>query len=130
MAKKTLKRQLKESNDRANTRLKYHLEMLGSAFAQVSNLDPRETALQVDTEKDEVTKSVKVKYYYVPYKPSKEVNLDNTHPDIEYLFHLAYGIVNAKRRNDVESVEDGFNMIEKFMERYAEALGDKDDAQG
>lgn len=126
MAKKTLKRQMKEIEERNSKRFKYHLEMMCAAYIKQTNIPADQACLKVQTEKDETGKEVSIKYYFEKYERTETADVKNLHPDIEHLFHLAYGILKAHDEKDEASLTDGYDMLRMFMLKYAESLGESE----
>jgi hypothetical protein len=121
MSRKSASRQLKDAEARNMKKMRSYLEVMCAAYVKATNVDPNNVALQVDTVTNP-DKTLSHKYYYVPYERKEKTNLADVHPDIEHLFHLTYGLLQAKKQGDAKSIEDGYEMLEQFMKKYAEQL--------
>jgi hypothetical protein len=118
MAKKTIKRQMAEANQKKLEKLKYYLETMAAAYAKHCSVVPDEVVLRSDTVVDSLGRPAGLKYWYEHH--GKRVNQQEAHPDVLFLFDLAYALMKANEAKDEEALQEGLLDLKVFMAKYEE----------
>jgi acyl-CoA-binding protein len=126
MAKGSIKRQQEKANARKLVKLKYHLETMAAAYAKHCNILPDEVVLRTDTVVDELGRPAGLKYFFEHH--GKRVNRQEAHPDVLYLFDLAYALVKANEAKDDAALKEGLVDMKIFMAKYDEELTKEQEA--
>lgn len=121
MAKKSLKRQIKESEERRSQKLLYRLDALMAAYTKATNIDPTQACLIMEELPiDEQVKTGKrMKYYFMHHEP--KINDQTAHPDVKYLMLAAMHLTQARKQGDNESILGIVDEMAVFLKRYEDS---------
>lgn len=107
MSKKSVSqvmKEIKKAKAREANKLAKHLEIMGSAYCQATDVPPTEVVLMSEDLKDGTKR-----YWYTRF--DDKPNVADCHPDIKRLFDTAYAINEAKVANDQEMLSASVDVL-------------------
>lgn len=116
MAKKStsqLIREIRKAKEREAQKLAKHLELMGAAYSQATDIPPTEVTLLSETLSDGTRR-----YWYARFDTAP--NLNECHPDIRLLFELAVDINRARDEKNDAAVAQGVDMLCALVKRVGE----------
>lgn len=121
MAKKSiaqLQREIRKAKEREANKLAKHLELMGAAYCQATDIPPTEVTLLSEKVDDNTRR-----YWYARFDTPP--NLNECHPDIRSLFELAIDINRAKEEKNDTAVAQGVDLLCALVNRVGkEATSD------